>query len=307
MDSSSIPHFYCDYNNSLFASTDFYQFSSYMNSGGETTWGGGGGDHHAAALSSGAISSGDAISIATTTSNNSGAIWGTTSSSSTTLTADQEISFPLSNFDSSILQPESPPAVMPSFPEQLGMLASVGPTFADYGVALFGVSGMQNDGGVCCDEFGDHHRHDHEYCYGFVQDFKPVYPSTAAENWGIQKPSMEDINTKVGRYSVEERKDRILRYLKKKNQRNFNKTIKYECRKTLADRRVRVRGRFARNSEQLCEEDQMVMKNNNGNNNIHQKDNKELYCTTDAFQMKQDEEWLQEAMASLMYLPYITG
>lgn len=33
-------------------------------------------------------------------------------------------------------------------------------------------------------------------------------------------------NTKVGRYSVEERKDRIMRYLKKKNQRNFNKTIK---------------------------------------------------------------------------------
>lgn len=33
-------------------------------------------------------------------------------------------------------------------------------------------------------------------------------------------------NIKVGRYSVEERKDRIMRYLKKKNQRNFNKTIK---------------------------------------------------------------------------------
>ena len=31
---------------------------------------------------------------------------------------------------------------------------------------------------------------------------------------------------KVGRYSEEERKDRIVRYLKKRNQRNFNKTIK---------------------------------------------------------------------------------
>ncbi|KAL5766173.1 hypothetical protein ACOSP7_016790 [Xanthoceras sorbifolium] len=303
MASSSIPQFYCDYNNSSFAS-DFYQFSSYTNSDGETTWGGGGGDHHAAAVSSGAIlSSGDAISIAA--NNNSGAIWGT--SSITTIT-DQEISFPLSNIDSSILQPESPPAVMPWIQEQLEMLDSVGPTLLDYGVALFSVSGMQNCSGVCCDEFGDHH-HDHEYCYGFVQDFKPVYPSAAAaENWAIQNnemPSVEDTNTKVGRYSVEERKDRIFRYLKKKNKRNFKKTIKYECRKTLADRRVRVRGRFARNSEQLCEEDQMVMKNNNGNN-IHQKD-KELYCTTDAFQMKQDEEWLQEAMASVIYLPYITG
>lgn len=25
------------------------------------------------------------------------------------------------------------------------------------------------------------------------------------------------------------------------------------------------------------------------------------------FQIKQDEDWLQEAMASLMYLPYIAG
>lgn len=42
-----------------------------------------------------------------------------------------------------------------------------------------------------------------------------------------QMASMEDANViKVGRYSVEERKDRILRYLRKKNQRNFNKTIK---------------------------------------------------------------------------------
>lgn len=102
---------------------------------------------------------------------------------------------------------------------------------------------------------------------------------------------IEESNTKVGRYSVEERKDRILRYLKKRNQRNFNKTIKvnfsfflflplpnplsplhsiftyclviqYACRKTLADRRVRVRGRFARNSE-LCEEEMAGKKNEN--------------------------------------------
>ncbi|KAL6003706.1 hypothetical protein ACLOJK_004252 [Asimina triloba] len=60
---------------------------------------------------------------------------------------------------------------------------------------------------------------------------------------------------RVGRYSAEERKHRILRYRTKRNQRNFNKTIKvillgwYACRKTLADSRPRVRGRFARNDE----------------------------------------------------------
>ncbi|XP_075473360.1 uncharacterized protein LOC142504369 [Primulina tabacum] len=50
-------------------------------------------------------------------------------------------------------------------------------------------------------------------------------------------------------YSPEEKKERIERYRSKKNLRNFNKKIKYECRKTLADSRPRIRGRFARNDE----------------------------------------------------------
>ncbi|KAI3965029.1 hypothetical protein MKX01_013960 [Papaver californicum] len=54
---------------------------------------------------------------------------------------------------------------------------------------------------------------------------------------------------KVGRYSAEERKERIERYRSKRNQRNFTKKIKYACRKTLADSRPRVRGRFMRNEE----------------------------------------------------------
>ncbi|XP_060170234.1 zinc finger protein CONSTANS-like [Lycium barbarum] len=54
---------------------------------------------------------------------------------------------------------------------------------------------------------------------------------------------------KACRYSPEEKKERIERYRSKRNQRNFNKKIKYECRKTLADSRPRIRGRFARNDE----------------------------------------------------------
>ncbi|GAA0170628.1 hypothetical protein LIER_24851 [Lithospermum erythrorhizon] len=59
----------------------------------------------------------------------------------------------------------------------------------------------------------------------------------------------DSVNMKVGKYSAEERKERIGRYRAKRNQRNFNKTIKYACRKTLADNRPRIRGRFARNDE----------------------------------------------------------
>ncbi|KAJ4969695.1 hypothetical protein NE237_002794 [Protea cynaroides] len=54
---------------------------------------------------------------------------------------------------------------------------------------------------------------------------------------------------KVRCYSAEEKKERIQRYRTKRSQRNFNKKIKYACRKTLADSRPRIRGRFARNEE----------------------------------------------------------
>ncbi|XAR48931.1 hypothetical protein NMG60_11031922 [Bertholletia excelsa] len=62
-------------------------------------------------------------------------------------------------------------------------------------------------------------------------------------------PSLEDSAFKVGKLSVEERKIKIHRYIKKRNERNFSKKIKYACRKTLADSRPRVRGRFAKNDE----------------------------------------------------------
>ncbi|WOG81261.1 hypothetical protein DCAR_0100406 [Daucus carota subsp. sativus] len=66
---------------------------------------------------------------------------------------------------------------------------------------------------------------------------------------GTEKSFIEEANTKVVKYSAEERKEKIDRYRAKRAQRNFNKTIKYQCRKTLADNRPRIRGRFARNDE----------------------------------------------------------
>ncbi|KAL5712026.1 hypothetical protein ACHQM5_014236 [Ranunculus cassubicifolius] len=61
--------------------------------------------------------------------------------------------------------------------------------------------------------------------------------------------NLEESAYKIGRLSVEERKERIHRYMKKRNERNFSKKIKYACRKTLADSRPRVRGRFAKNDD----------------------------------------------------------
>ncbi|KAJ4969398.1 hypothetical protein NE237_016099 [Protea cynaroides] len=61
--------------------------------------------------------------------------------------------------------------------------------------------------------------------------------------------TLEETTFKVGKLSAEERKEKIHRYMKKRNERNFSKKIKYACRKTLADSRPRVRGRFAKNDE----------------------------------------------------------
>lgn len=65
----------------------------------------------------------------------------------------------------------------------------------------------------------------------------------------LDRPNYEDGGFKIGRYTMEERKIRIHRYQQKRTQRNFNKKIKYACRKTLADSRPRVRGRFAKNDD----------------------------------------------------------
>ncbi|XP_038888885.1 two-component response regulator-like APRR1 [Benincasa hispida] len=144
-------------------------------------------------------------------------------------------------------------------------------------------------------------------CFGLVPEIKPLYHPLPPHNWENQSnqvPVAEDSNMKVGRYSEEVRKERILRYLKKRNQRNFNKTIKYACRKTLADRRIRVRGRFARNNEASDQEINPTTKNDTS---IH-KDTELLYNNHDfGVQMKRDEEeWLQE-ITSLMCLPYISS
>ncbi|XP_062201743.1 zinc finger protein CONSTANS-like [Phragmites australis] len=56
-----------------------------------------------------------------------------------------------------------------------------------------------------------------------------------------------------GRYSAEERRERIDKYRSKRNHRNFQKKITYACRKTLADSRPRVKGRFARNGADYTE------------------------------------------------------
>jgi CCT motif len=64
---------------------------------------------------------------------------------------------------------------------------------------------------------------------------------------GRTELSQEDGLFRIGKYTLDERRLRILRYRQKRQERNFDRKIKYACRKTLADSRPRVRGRFAKN------------------------------------------------------------
>ncbi|KAL5543785.1 hypothetical protein UlMin_007569 [Ulmus minor] len=177
-----------------------------------------------------------------------------------------------------------------SFPEQIGLPDGVVPSLCDYSCmqGLHGISGVDQsfNGGYQLP------------LDGYDPDFHSVSLPGAGSNWGMQSNYQMHANEesnmlKVSRYTEEERKERIERYLKKRNQRNFNKTIKYACRKTLADRRVRVRGRFARNTNELCHNNQEMVAKKNVEDNIPK--DIDLCCENNAVQMKYDEDdWLQE-------------
>ncbi|MED6182506.1 hypothetical protein PIB30_028999 [Stylosanthes scabra] len=176
--------------------------------------------------------------------------------------------------------------VVPSFAEQLGgggrgvSSDMAVPAISDSKMGFYGgaTAGFQDFSSGYRPRLGDFG----EECCGFAEDIKPpTYPNATRENWGIQGNQMA---------AIEE------------------PNIKYACRKTLADRRVRVRGRFARNNELLCEEDMATKKSeNHHHHHLHDHDLKEEFYGGESiqFQLKNDEEdWLQEAMASLVYLSH---
>jgi hypothetical protein len=57
-------------------------------------------------------------------------------------------------------------------------------------------------------------------------------------------------NGRIGIYTPAERAAIIAKFNRKRTRRVWNKKIRYNCRKSLADRRLRVKGRFVKRSEQ---------------------------------------------------------
>ncbi|CAA0812988.1 CCT motif family protein [Striga hermonthica] len=90
-----------------------------------------------------------------------------------------------------------------------------------------------------------------------VLDFEAVYGMRRAFSEGDMKTldnngNVSQVQSPVGHPKVpsisasEERREKLSRYWSKKSRRNFDRKIKYACRKALADSQPRVRGRFAK-------------------------------------------------------------
>ena len=56
-------------------------------------------------------------------------------------------------------------------------------------------------------------------------------------------------NGRIGIYTPAERAAIIARFQSKRSRRVWNKKIRYNCRKNLADRRMRVKGRFVKRTD----------------------------------------------------------
>eukprot|EP00742_Colponemidia_sp_Colp-10_P000958 GILJ01001040.1.p1 GENE.GILJ01001040.1~~GILJ01001040.1.p1 ORF type:complete len:426 (+),score=54.12 GILJ01001040.1:179-1279(+) len=53
----------------------------------------------------------------------------------------------------------------------------------------------------------------------------------------------------IGAYTIEERRARIQKHLEKRKRRIWDKKVSYDCRKKVADSRLRIKGRFVRKEE----------------------------------------------------------
>jgi hypothetical protein len=91
--------------------------------------------------------------------------------------------------------------------------------------------------------------HHHHYYYPCPP--QSFYPPQAQP----QQPEPEVFNIekveRVGNLSVEERITKVRRYIEKKHRRKWIKKVSYDCRKRVANVRLRIKGRFIKKQEQL--------------------------------------------------------
>lgn len=65
-------------------------------------------------------------------------------------------------------------------------------------------------------------------------------------------PVLELSGRPVGTLTAEERAQKILKYLEKKKMRRWSKKVSYDCRKRVADNRLRIKGRFVTKEQAIA-------------------------------------------------------
>jgi hypothetical protein len=73
----------------------------------------------------------------------------------------------------------------------------------------------------------------------------PTIHAVAVSPMQVEEKLMPTKAKYIGKLTVEERKRRVARYLEKKKRRVWGRKVEYQCRKNIANKRVRVNGRFA--------------------------------------------------------------
>jgi len=76
------------------------------------------------------------------------------------------------------------------------------------------------------------------------QNWKPQIPTSLPSEIPIIKTENALPERKIGTLTVTERRDKIAKYLEKRKRRIWKKKISYDCRKKVADKRLRIKGRF---------------------------------------------------------------
>ncbi|CAG9323760.1 unnamed protein product [Blepharisma stoltei] len=68
----------------------------------------------------------------------------------------------------------------------------------------------------------------------------------------IQRPVELTPDHIIGTITLEERRKKIKKYLEKRQRRTWNKKISYDCRKRVADNRLRIKGRFVTKEQAIA-------------------------------------------------------
>lgn len=154
--------------------------------------------------------------------------------------------------------PLNPLAAPPSFASVFGnQLLSPGPPAPYSPESMFpGERPRKNSGLQLSDYFGGYGSPGHIQSplmqaspgYGNTMS-ADVFASKVPENFQLDVEAREEelmarAQSSVQRLTEAERKEKIQKYLKKRENRIWRKKISYDCRKKVADKRLRIKGRF---------------------------------------------------------------